>query len=499
MAKESEMKQKSVDPATLEMLEKVRDSDVDATTMWDRYERMQPQCRFGELGICCTICLQGPCRINPFGKEPSRGICGATAYTIVSRNLLRKIAAGCSAHSDHGRHIAHTMKALVDGKADAYSIKDEDKLRVVAQRVGIDVDGKDTMELTKELLVEAFEDFSRVEHEPLTWLRTTLTPKRLEMLDRYGVLPNAIDAAVVEVMHRTHIGVDADPVPLIFSGIKCALSDLAGEHISTDLSDILFGTPMLTFTESNLGVLKKESVNIAMNGHNPVLSEIMCDIADEMKGAAEEVGADGINIVGICCTGNELLMRRGIPLATNFASQELAIMTGVLDAMVIDYQCILPSLGMWANCFHTKLISTSDLCRQPGDIHIEFNPASAKEDARKVLLLAINAYKDRNEKAIHIPDVKETSCVGFSVEQIMEILSKASDDPLQYLADTLNEGKIQGFAALVGCNNVKVCHDLNHLTLAKEFIKNDLEWDGVIRPGWQDIEVTIDRERKAVT
>ncbi|MCJ2669110.1 MAG: anaerobic carbon-monoxide dehydrogenase catalytic subunit [Candidatus Thermoplasmatota archaeon] len=474
MAKESEMKQKSVDPATLEMLEKVRDSDVDATTMWDRYETMQPQCRFGELGICCTICLQGPCRINPFGKEPSRGICGATAYTIVSRNLLRKIAAGCSAHSDHGRHIAHTMKALVDGKADAYSIKDEDKLRVVAQRVGIDVDGKDTMELTKELLGEAFEDFSRVEHEPLTWLRTTLTPRRLEMLDRYGVLPSNIDAAVVEIMHRTHIGVDADPVPLIFSGIKCALADLAGEHISTDLSDILFGTPMLTFTESNLGVLKKESVNIAMNGHNPVLSEIMCDIAEEMKGAAEEVGADGINIVGICCTGNELLMRRGIPLATNFASQELAIMTGVLDAMVIDYQCILPSLGMWANCFHTKLISTSDLCRQTGDIHIEFNPASAKEDARRILLLAINAYKDRNENAIHIPDVKETSCVGFSVEQIMEILSKASDDPLQYLADKLKEGKIQGFAALVGCNNVKTCHDLNHLTLAKEFIKNDI-------------------------
>lgn len=474
MAKESEMKQKSVDPATLEMLEVVCDSDVDATTMWDRYERMQPQCRFGELGICCTICLQGPCRINPFGKEPSRGVCGATAYTIVSRNLIRKIAAGCAAHSDHGRHIAHTLKALVDGKADAYSIKDEDKLRVVAQRVGIDVDGKDTMELTKELLGKVFEDYSRVEHEPLTWLRTTLTPKRLEIADRCDVLPSNIDAAIVEVMHRTHIGVDADPVPLIFNGIKCSLADLAGEHISTDLSDILFGTPMLTFTESNLGVLKKESINIAMNGHNPVLSEIICDVAEEMTDAAKEAGADGINIVGICCTGNELLMRRGIPLATNFASQELAIMTGVLDAMIIDYQCILPSLGMWTRCFHTRLISTSDLCRQAGDTHIEFNPSSAKADAKRIVLLAIDAYKNRNENIIHIPDVKETSWVGFSVEQIMEILSKVSDDPLQYLADKLKEGKIQGFAALVGCNNVKVCHDLNHLTLAKEFIKNDI-------------------------
>lgn len=474
MAKESETKPRSVDPATLEMLGKVCDAEPEATTVWDRYESMQPQCRFGELGICCTICLQGPCRINPFGKEPSRGICGATAYTIVSRNLLRKIAAGCSAHSDHGRHVAHTMKSLVDGETDAYSIKDEAKLKAVAQRVGIDVDGKETLKLTEELLERVFEDFSRQEHEPLTWLQTTLTPKRLEIADRCDVLPYNIDASVVEIMHRTHIGVDADPVPLIFDGIKCSLADLAGEHISTDLSDILFGTPMLTFTQSNLGVLKKESVNIAMNGHNPVLSEIICDVAEEMTDAAKEAGAEGINIVGICCTGNELLMRRGIPLATNFASQELAIMTGVLDAMIIDYQCIMPSLGMWTRCFHTRLISTSDLCRQAGDTHIEFNPSSAKEDAKRIVLLAIEAYKNRNENMIHIPDVKETTCVGFSTEQIEEILSKVSDDPYQYIVDKVNEGKIQGFGALVGCNNVKTCHDLNHLTIAKELIRNDI-------------------------
>ncbi|MCK4366461.1 MAG: anaerobic carbon-monoxide dehydrogenase catalytic subunit [Thermoplasmata archaeon] len=474
MSKNSVWKERTRDPATAEMLEKVSESDMDVTTIWDRYEKMQPQCRFGELGICCTICLQGPCRINPFGKEPTRGICGATASTIVSRNLIRRIAGGCAAHSDHGRHLAHTMHALIEGETDVYTIKGEDKLKAIAERVAIDVSGKDTMELAEEVLGKVFEDYSRVERETLTWLKTTLTTKRLEIMDRCDVLPYNIDASITEIMHRTHIGVDADPVSLIFSGIKCSLADLAGEHISTDLSDIMFGAPSLVTTQSNLGVLKKESVNIAMHGHNPVLSEVICDVAEEMEDAAKEVGADGINIVGICCTGNELLMRRGIPLVTNFASQELAIMTGVLDAMVVDYQCIMPSLGMWTTCFHTKLISTSELCRLGGDTHIEFNPSSAKEDAKKIVLLAIQSFKDRNEEIIYIPDVKETACVGFSTEQIVEILSKVSDDPIQYLVDKIREGKILGIGALVGCNNVKVRHDHNHLTIAEELIKNDI-------------------------
>ncbi|MBI4738908.1 carbon monoxide dehydrogenase, partial [Candidatus Woesearchaeota archaeon] len=221
-------------------------------------------------------------------------------------------------------------------------------------------------------------DFSRIHPEPLTWTRTTMTKQRLEILDRCDVLPYNIDATITEVMHRTTMGVDADPVPLLFDGLKCAVADLAGEHISTDLSDILFGVPKLVKSESNLGVLKVDEVNIAVHGHNPILSEVICDVVEELTEEAKAVGAKGINIVGICCTGNELLMRRGIPLATNFSSQELAIMTGVLDAMVVDYQCVMPSLGMWCQCYHTKLISTSELCRQAGDTHIEFHPETAK-------------------------------------------------------------------------------------------------------------------------
>ncbi|MEE9115293.1 MAG: anaerobic carbon-monoxide dehydrogenase catalytic subunit [Thermoplasmata archaeon] len=471
----AEEKKRSADPAVQQMLAKCDSCEGLPSTMWDRYDAMQPQCRFGELGVCCTLCFQGPCRINPAGKEPQRGICGATDYTIVSRNLLRRIAAGTAAHSDHGRHIAHTLRALVEGKADAYSIKSEEKLKTVAKKVGISIDGKDTMQLAKEVVDLALEDFSRQdEHVPLTWLRTILTQERMDILNRCDVVPYNIDAMVTETMHRTNMGVDADPVPLIFNGVKCAMADLAGEAISTDLSDILFGVPKMTVTQANLGVLKEDQVNLAMHGHNPVLSEVIADMTEEMEEEAKAAGATGINIVGVCCTGNELLSRRGIPLATNFASQEAVIMTGAVDAMIVDYQCVMPSLGMWAQCFHTKLISTSNLCRQQGDVHIEFDPTTAKEDARRIIRLAIEAYKNRKPGDIEIPQFTETIVVGFSVEQIEEILKKQSDDPYQYIVDTLKEGKIKGFAVMAGCNNLKVCENEAHIILADEFLKNDI-------------------------
>ena len=468
------LERKTVDPAIEVLLESA--GDVEVTTMWQRYELMQPQCKFGEAGVCCRICMQGPCRINLRGKEPTTGICGARDYTIASRNLLRMIAGGCSAHSDHGRHIAHTLHAVVEGKTDAYTIKGEEKLHQVAARIGIPVEGKDKIQLAKEVVEKALYDYSSHDiTKPLTWLQTTLTKKRLEILDRCDVLPYNIDATVTEIMHRTHVGVDADPVPLIFSGVKCALADLAGEHISTDLSDILFGPPKMMITQSNLGVIKADAVNIAMHGHNPVLSEVIVDVAEELNNEAKSAGATGINIFGICCTGAELLSRRGIPLATNFASQETAFLTGAVDAMVVDYQCILPSLGLWAQCFHTKLISTSDLCRQPGDIHIEFRPESAKEDAKKIVRLAIESFKSRGDKKVDIPDKKETLMAGFSPEHATNLFSKVSkDDPWQYLVNAIKDGKLLGIAATVGCNNIKVTHDQSHLTIAKELLRNNV-------------------------
>jgi acetyl-CoA synthase len=367
------------------------------------------------------------------------------------------------------------MLGVGEGHAPAYQIKDTEKLKRVARDVGIDPEGKETSELAKLVAEVCFEDFSRQTDEPNKWLMKMLPQKRLDLLDTHNVLSTNIDRGICEVMHRTHMGCDADPVPLIFGGIKCAIGDITGENLSTDMSDILFGTPKVVETISNMGSLKEDHINIAMHGHNPILSEVICDMADQMKGEAEKVGAKGFNIVGICCTGNELIMRRGIPIATNYMMQELIIATGVLDAMIIDYQCIAPSVGWWSQCFHTRLISTQPITRIPGDTHIEFTEAGAEEAARQILMTAVDAYGHRNKDAIHIPDITNKVVAGFSLEEIKRIFSEFNkEEPMQYLADNIKDGTIKGIALLAGCNNAKLKHDFCHNTVATELAKNNV-------------------------
>jgi acetyl-CoA synthase len=383
------------------------------------------------------------------------------------------MAGGAAAHSDHGRHLAHALHEVGHGRAKDFQIKDEKKLIEVAKKVGIETDGKSTLELATAVADVALEDFSRQSDDHCTFLKAVLTEKRQELADSHDVFTTNIDRGIAELMHRTTMGCDADPVPIIFGGIKCALGDLTGENLSTDISDILFGTPKIIESTANLGTLKEDHVNICVHGHNPIMSEMVCEMADQMVDEAKAAGAAGINIVGICCTANELLMRRGVPIATNFALSELAVLTGALDAMVNDYQCIAPSLGYWTQCFHTKLISTMPITRIPTDTHIEFTEEGAAESAREIINIAIEAFKHRGD--VHIPNFKSDVMAGFSVEQIKDIMSKFNaDTPLQYLADKINDGSIKGLALLAGCNNVKTNHDHCHVTVAQELAKNNV-------------------------
>ncbi|NLI93332.1 MAG: anaerobic carbon-monoxide dehydrogenase catalytic subunit [Peptococcaceae bacterium] len=465
----------SFDEAVNELLPVARKEKI--KTAWDRYEAQSPQCGFGLLGVCCRLCWLGPCRIDPFGEGATAGVCGADAHTIVARNLIRGIAGGTASHSDHGKHTLHTLIDLIEGKAPAYSIKDEQKLKNVAAKLNIETEGKDLMQIAKEVAAVTLEDYSRQDSSVgLTWAKQTLPAKRVEKLKALGAMPHNIDAAVSEIMARTHIGVDADPVNLLLGGIKCSVADYTGMVLATELSDILFGTPQPLLSSANIGVLKENAVNIAVNGHNPVLSELVCDIALEMKEEAAKAGAkEGVNIVGICCTGNEVMMRRGIPIATNFLSQEIPVFTGILDAMVVDTQCIMPALAKVTECYHTELITTMDTAKIPGATHIEFHAHSGIESARKIIKMAIEAYRHRDPKKVNLSSHKVAAFAGFSTEAIVGALSKLdAQDPLKPLLDNIVNGNIQGVCLLGGCNNTKVMHDNSFVTIAKELAKKNV-------------------------
>jgi carbon-monoxide dehydrogenase catalytic subunit len=458
--------ERSISPDSILLLEKAKAAGIQ--TVWDRYESQLPQCGFGETGLCCRHCLQGPCRIDPFGAAgPKFGICGVNADVIVARGLARNIAAGTASHSAHAKHLAHTLLKFSRGQAPDYAISDEDKFFAVLDRVGIERDGKSIPVLAEELAELALDEFSERE-EPPVWLKTTVTPGRMDTFEKYGLVPDGLDSGVAEVMHRTTNGVDADAANILLGGIKCAIGDYTGMYLATDLSDILFGTPTPVLAKANLGTLKEDAVNVAIHGHNPVLSEVIVAQAELMKEEAVASGApQGFNLVGICCTGLEVMMRHGLPTATNSLSQELAILTGALDAAVVDYQCIMPSLP-FVDGYHTEIVTTMPIAKITGATHIEFEEEKAGETAQEILRLAIEAFKKRDPAKVDIPPVVNDAFAGLSAEAIIKVLALVNpDDPLQPLIDNIVNGNIQGVCLFAGCNDVKVTQDKMFVELVK--------------------------------
>jgi carbon-monoxide dehydrogenase catalytic subunit len=441
-------------------------------TAWERFEAQKPHCGYGELGLCCRHCTMGPCRIDPFGETgPKKGVCGATADTIVARGLLRMIAAGAAAHSDHGRDIAHTLLLTAQGKAGGYEIKDEAKLHALAGEYGIATEGRSKEEIALDLARAAYAEFGNQEG-PIRFTRRA-PAKRVELWSSLGVDPRGIDREIVESMHRTHIGVDNDPVNLILHGLRTSISDgWGGSMIATELSDVLFGTPKPVKATANLGVLKEDEVNIIVHGHEPTLSEMIVAAAQdpEMIALAEEQGAKGITVSGMCCTGNEVLMRHGVPIAGNFLQQELAIITGSVEAMVVDVQCIFPALPELAGCFHTQIISTSPKAKFPGATHVEFHEEHGYDIAKSIVRQAVENFANRNASLVNIPEDQTECMAGFSVEAIVGALGGTLDP----LLDAVKSGAVQGIVGVVGCNNPRVRHDYGHLTLVKELIAHDV-------------------------
>ncbi len=475
----AEKEPQSIDEGTVELIEKAASDGVN--TAFDRADTMKP-CPIGAVGSCCKNCGMGPCRVplgkgkeeTPEEKLKRRGICGATAETIAARNFIRMIAGGASAHSDHGRGVAELFLAVAKGEAPGYEIKDEQKLLQVALDWGIEIGERSNNEIAIDIGEKALAEFGRQEGELITLRKAPL--KRQQLWREQGVAPRGIDREVVEIMHRTHIGVDQDYKNLLKQGVRASIGDgWGGSMIATELQDILFGTPAPILGKANLGVLREDEVNLIIHGHEPLLSEMIVAVAQEpeMIELAKSKGAKGINLSGMCCTANEILMRHGVGIAGNFLQQELAIVTGAVDAMVVDVQCIFQSIATVAECYHTKIITTSPKAKIPGAIHIEFDEHDALKSAREIVKTAIENFPNRKGN-IHIPNNETTQIAGFSHETINYLLGGMFRSSYRPLNDNIINGRIRGVAGVVGCNNARVKHNEPHIVMVKELIKNDV-------------------------
>ena len=477
----------SIDVATQKMIKRAQELGID--TVFDRAVTMKP-CNIGIQGICCKNCAMGPCRLplpkgGIEGEDTRKGLCGATANTIAARNFIRMIAGGAAAHSDHGRCVAEVFLAVARKESHDYKIKDPEKLIQIAPYFDVDitVEGengevldRDLDEIALEVAEKALAEWGKPEGE-LYYLKRA--PEALyEKWKKYGVLPRNIDREIVEIMHRTHMGVDQDYKNLMKQGARAALADgWGGSMLATDLQDVLFGTPYPLQSEANLGIMKADHVNLIVHGHEPVLSEMIVAAAQsqEMIDYAKSKGAKGIQLGGICCTANEILQRHGVPPAGTYLQQELAIITGACDAMVVDIQCIFQNLANVAKCFHTKLITTHPIAKMEQDnvIHIEFDEHHAMDDAKRIVKMAVDAFSERGAEVM-IPQHKNVQIAGFGVESIQYHLGGTFRGTYYTLNDNIINGRIRGIGGVVGCNNARTRHNEAHITVVKELIKNDV-------------------------
>ncbi len=451
------------DGASVRILAKAEQEGVE--TCFTRMEQQLHQCKFGRDGICCRICHMGPCRLTP--KSP-KGVCGADADTVVARNLLREVVGGTAAHSDHGRHLALLLRKVADGKGGDYRIRDEDTLRYTARLYKIAEAGRKAEDVARDLADLFISEFTAQE-ENLKTLK--IAPERRQAVwKNTGIEPYGIDRVVVEAMHRTTMGVDHDFSNLLMHAFRTSLADgWGGSRIATMVSDILFGSPAPVRSKANLGVLGKNTVNIVVHGHEPELSEMLAIAVStpDIKEYAKAAGAEGVTLAGICCTANEILIRHGIPIAGNFLQQELAVVTGAIEMMVVDVQCCMPSLPDIAKSYHTEIVSTSEIAKTTGASHMAFDEENALASAKSLIKRAIDNFKNRNPAKVAIPDEHSQLVAGFSVAAIKYMLGGSYRASFRPLNDAIIQGRIKGVVGIVGCNNPKYKLDdyINALTL----------------------------------
>jgi carbon-monoxide dehydrogenase catalytic subunit len=417
----------------------------------------------------------GPCRL--VGKEEeAEGVCGASLPVVAARNFARMVAAGTAAHSDHARDLVNTLLAAARGEAKDFQIKDVRKLNRVAGYLGINIEGKPVNKVAEEVALKFLDQFGQQRGE-LVYL-SRAPKKRQEIWKKFGIAPRAIDRECVEMLHRTTMGVDQDPENIMLGALRASLADgWGGSMIGTDITDILFGTPHPLKTKASLDVFKEDHVNLVVHGHEPSFAEMLVQAQDdpEMTAYAKSKGAKGVNLVGMCCTANEILVRHGIPTAGGFLQQELGIVTGMVEAMVVDVQCIMPAISQLAKKFHTKVITTTPKGKMVDAIHIQYDEHHAMDIAKKVVRLAIDNFPNRKKELVSPANVRPADVIaGFSDEYVEYMQGGRYRGSYRPLNDAIIAGRIRGVVGLAGCNNPRISQDSLHNFLSRELIKNDV-------------------------
>ncbi len=463
---------KTPDPAVREMLLHMKQLGHD--TAFDRFDRQKPQCSFGLSGTCCRICNMGPCKITP--KSP-KGVCGADADLIVARNLLRGAAAGVAQHGMHAREVILMLKWAAEGKVDI-PIIGEYKIKSMAESFGIRSKNRQLKNIAIDLANILLEDLSRIEPSDYRTIEACAPAERKKVWKEMDIMPISAYHEIAEAYHKSGCATDGDWKSIMKQFLRCGLaftySGVVGASIATES---LLGVGDRVTSKVNIGALKEGYVNIAVHGHLPVLVKeiVKTGYSEKYQKLAKEKGAKGIQFYGICCSGLSAMYRyAGVIPLSNAVSAELVLGTGALDLWVADVQEVYPSIMDVANCYKTKVVTTSDSARLPGAEHIGYDHHHTNLDethkiAETIIERAIESFENRRGIPVFIPPYEVEAEVGFSVEYIHKHYGS-----MKPIAEALKNGEILGIVNMVGCNNPKILYEKCIIDVADVLLKNNV-------------------------
>jgi anaerobic carbon-monoxide dehydrogenase catalytic subunit len=468
-----------IDPAMREMYQVTHNAGL--TNVFDRFSQQQPiQCKFCMEGLSCQLCANGPCRIN--AKVP-RGTCGVDAHTMVARNFMyRHVTIGTSANIFHAHQAARTLKAAGEHPESGLKIRDAEKLKKYADMAGLDAN-KPINQLAVDFADFVINDIHSPHHIESKTVEAFAPTKRKDLWRQLGLFPGGGYSEIAFAQTQCMTNFNSDPIEFLLRSVRLGVAnEYQGLFMLCILQEILMGTQSITKKKQNMGLLKEGMVNIVTNGHMPLLAHVAIDMAstDEWQQRAKAAGADGIQILGHVCEGQQIMNYSGTHDQKAYAgqegewlSEEYLLSTGVVDLFMFDYNCTVPTLPIYAKKFGTKLLGTHPVIKLQGTETLDFVPEKMNEQAAIALSQAIEAFKTRKaaNRETYIPPHVSDCMVGFSTESVREALGGT----FQPLIDQIANGNIRGIATIVGCTTARYGQGgSNIFRITQGLIKNNI-------------------------
>ncbi len=402
------IQKKTADNAVEHFLPKAADKGTKLA--WDRFEGQLPECGFCESGLSCRDCLQGPCISNPFRDTNKMGVCGKDKDVLTAQSLLRLVLKGTMATLDQ---VSDFTEGVASG-----AVKPNDKAETTKVLSQIDT----LLKYGGAGMKAAF-------------------PKgMMAAWDAAGIVPEGVAKDLFKASQKTEGGI-ADVDEILARTLKAALLGTFARKLQGGLKKAVFGGGAEEI-EVNMGVLNKDTATILLCGRfSPVLKVKIAEAAAKKK----------VAVMGVCT--DPLLPPYTFAPVTTYGSQELPLLTGAVDLIVVGDQFVNPSLAAIAEENKVEAVPAETLKGQSPEVL-----------AKTIVDKAVAAFSLRRSRVRDIPEAKETALMGLS----------ASDLNVQKIALALNKGTIKGIALLMGTNNVKFTQDLPFVTLAQEFLKADI-------------------------